>query len=75
MITKIRLSRTGTKNKPRWRVVVQSKGTKRDGKTLKILGFYEPRKENPVVKINRERLMSWREKGALVSPAVEKLLE
>ncbi len=74
MRTKIRLSRVGAKNQPRWRVVVQDKSVKRDGKVIETLGLYHPKKENSEIKINQERYQFWVNRGAEVSSVVKKLL-
>lgn len=66
MITKIRLARGGKKGKPYYRLVVQCKNLKRDGKVIELLGSID--------KFNRERLKWWLEHGAQLTPAAKKLL-
>lgn len=73
-MVKIRLSRTGTKNKPSYRIVVANERSKRNGKTLAILGFYNPKTSPPTIKINKVLLNHWLEKGAQLTPAVKKLI-
>lgn len=39
---KIRLKRTGRKGKPFYKIVLMENLSKRDGKSIKELGFYDP---------------------------------
>lgn len=39
---KIRLKRTGRKNLPSYQIVLMDSKTKRDGKIIKLLGYYSP---------------------------------
>lgn len=62
---KIRLKREGVKNKPFYRIVV--------GKSLDVLGFYNPIKK--ILKVDRKKVSDWIAQGAQVTPTVKKLLE
>jgi small subunit ribosomal protein S16 len=74
MSVTIRLSRTGRKHRPSFRVVAANTRDKRDGKPIEILGHYNP-SETPVkLELDKEKIEAWRGKGALVSEAVEQLL-
>lgn len=75
MSVKIRLSRVGSKNKPSYRVVVTPTRSKRDGKVIEIIGFYNPLPRPPQVKVNQERLKYWLSCGAQVTSAVKKILK
>ena len=70
---KIRLSRGGVKNKPFYRIVAIEKSRKRGGRPLDIIGFWNPQKGD--LKIDKDKLKSWLEKGAKKTAAVDKLLE
>lgn len=75
MAVKIRLQRMGRKNKPFYRIVVADCATKRDGKAIARLGFYDP-KEKPVrIKIDKKELERWISLGAQPTEAIRKLLE
>jgi len=68
----IRLTRTGKKNQPSYRVVVTEKTNPVKGKFLEILGHYTPRlKQNS---LDVERVKYWISKGAQVSDTVHNLL-
>jgi len=70
---KIRLSKTGAKNSPSYRVVAIDSKKKNEGLYLEVLGQYDPVKKHSVV--DKEKLEKWVNLGAQVSPAVKKLIE
>jgi len=76
MSVKIRLTKTGKKHQVSFRIVAQDTRTKRDGKFLEILGFYNPQIPSPQnLKVKKGRLIFWLSKGAKPTEAVNKLLE
>ena len=68
----IRLMRTGKKNRPFFRVVVQESKKKSNGVVLDLLGTFDPIKTGPA-KIDREKMNKWIAQGAKVSPTVKSL--
>jgi small subunit ribosomal protein S16 len=71
----IRLTKTGRKNFASFRIVVANTRSKRNGVFLDTLGTYDP-SHNPVVyKLDKEKLDSWKAKGAFVTEAVKKLVD
>lgn len=70
----IRLTRLGTKKKPFYRIVVLEKSTARDGRSLEILGTYNPLLTPAHIEINAERVQYWQSKGAQPSETVANLL-
>lgn len=74
-MVKIRLYKTGAKKRPSYRIVAIESQNKRNGKTLDIIGFYDPKTKPATVKIDQKRLDKWVEKGAQLTPAVKKLLK
>jgi len=74
-MVKIRLARTGAKNRISYRIVACEARSKRNGKTLAILGSYDPKTEPATIKINQELLNAWLKKGAQLTPAVKKLMK
>ena len=75
MSVKIRLTRTGTKKRPYYRMVVVDSRKKRDGSYIENLGVYHPlEKEENEVKLNEERIKEWLSKGARPSHTVKVLL-
>ncbi len=76
MSVRIRLTRTGRKNDPSWRIAVFDSRTRRDGLYLENLGTYDPGEKKPEakVKLDVERYNHWLSKGALPSDPVARLL-
>jgi len=70
----IRLSRTGKKNQPSYRVIVSEKTKDPWGTYLEILGYYNPRKAAEIFSLKEERLKYWISKGAKLSATVNNLL-
>lgn len=70
----IRLTRLGTKKKPFYRIVVLEKSTARDGRSLEILGTYNPLHNPAQIELNAERVEYWQSKGAKPSETVANLL-
>jgi small subunit ribosomal protein S16 len=76
MAVRIRLTRTGRKNLPQWRVAVFDSRTRRDGKFLEMLGLYLPHeKPEKKFRLDVDRYKHWLSMGALPSPAVDRLLK
>lgn len=70
----IRLTRLGSKKKPFYRIVVLEKSTARDGRSLEILGTYNPLHSPAQIELNAERIQYWQSKGAKPSDTVANLL-
>lgn len=73
----IRLARGGAKNRPFYNVVVADSRTRRDGRFIERLGFYDPvaREGQEALRINAERIAYWQGQGAQLSNAVAKLVK
>ncbi len=74
MSVKIRLQQTGSRNRRSFRIVAVDEHKKRDGAVIEYLGFVNPLVKPVKVEIEKERLTYWKQNGAQVSLAVEKLL-
>ena len=74
MAVRIRLTRVGATKRPSYRVVAIDSRRPRDGRSLEILGFYDPLTDPATVRIDAERLNAWIAKGALPSQTVGKLM-
>lgn len=70
----IRLARVGARKKPYYRVVVIDKERARNGRSVEVVGTYNPRTSPATIELKRERIEYWRSKGAQMSPTVAKLL-
>lgn len=74
MAVRIRLTRVGATKRPSYRVVAIDSRKPRDGRSLEILGFYDPLTDPATVQIDAERLNAWIAKGAKPSDTVGKLM-
>lgn len=72
---RIRLARTGAKKKASYRIVVMDREKARDGRSVEVLGHYNPRREPPELVINRERANYWISRGAQPSETVQSFLK
>jgi small subunit ribosomal protein S16 len=77
MSVKIRLKKASDTAKKRFhfRIIVCTHTKARDGRSLDELGFYNPSKNPPSVKINREKLDFWLKRGATASDTLKSLLK
>lgn len=75
MSVTVRLARFGKRNAPSYKIVVAKTRGKRNGKFLDILGYFNPSKTPAEFEIDKEKYTEWRNKGALTTTAVEKLIE
>ncbi|NPV52154.1 MAG: 30S ribosomal protein S16 [Firmicutes bacterium] len=74
MATTIRLTRTGAKKQPSYRVVVADSRYPRDGRHIEIIGYYNPTREPVDLKIDEEKALKWLRQGARPSDTVKYLL-
>lgn len=74
MAVVMRLTRTGAKKSPSYRVVVADSRRARDGRFIDIVGTYEPLKAEDQVHLNVEKAQDWLKKGAQPSDTVKDLL-
>ena len=75
MAVKIRLTRTGKKKQPSYRVVVADSRSPRDGRYIEQIGRYHPLLDPSEIVIDNDRAAYWLSVGAQPSDAVRKLLE
>ena len=70
----IRLARMGARKKPHYRVIVIEKERARNGRSLEVVGTYNPRTNPASVELKRERIDYWVSKGAQMSERVSKIV-
>ncbi len=75
MAVKIRLRRMGARNNPFYRVVVADSRSPRDGRFIEELGYYDPKSQPAVIKIDKEKAAEWIKKGAQPTDTVKRLLK
>ncbi len=71
---RIRLTRTGKKHQPTYRIVVAEHTRPIKGKFVEILGYYIPTQKPKVLEVNTERAKYWISQGAQASDTVHNLL-
>ena len=70
---KIRLKRLGAKKAPSYRIIVINSTTKREGKPIQELGYYNPKTK--VMKLDKAAAESWISKGAQPTDTVAYLIK
>ncbi len=74
-MVKIRLRRMGAKKKPFYRIVVADSRYPRDGRFIEEIGYYNPLKETPEIKVDLEKVKDWMSKGAQPTDTVRAILK
>ena len=69
----IRLSRTGAKNNPKYRVAVADSRKPLGGRFIEIIGHYDPVSKDKKAVIDKSKYESWLKKGAKPSGRVRSL--
>jgi len=75
MSVKIRMTRMGANRDSSFRVVATDSRAPRDGKSLEILGWYDPKREGTNFSLKLDRIDYWKGKGAQLSPTVASLVK
>ena len=75
MALKLRLTRMGSKKKPFYRIVAVNSESRRDGRALDYVGYYNPMTKPADIKIDQEKIRIWMERGAYPSDTVRSLLK
>lgn len=73
-MVKIRLRRTGAKNRPSYRLVIADSKAPRDGAFINIIGHYNPLTDPATIVVNEEEALKWLKNGAQPTATVARLL-
>ena len=73
MAVKMRLTRTGAKKAPTYRVIVADSRSPRDGRFIEEIGYFNPRSDE--LKIDAEKAQTWIKNGAQPTDTVRALLK
>jgi small subunit ribosomal protein S16 len=65
----------GAKKKPFYRIIVTEKRSKRDGRFVESIGYYDPCRNPADVKLDQERVKYWLERGAQPSDTVRSIIK
>jgi small subunit ribosomal protein S16 len=69
----IRLARVGARKQPHYRIVVIEKDRARNGRSVEVVGTYNPRTHPASLLLKRDRIDYWVGNGAQMSDRVGKL--
>ncbi|MGD0230484.1 MAG: 30S ribosomal protein S16 [Syntrophorhabdales bacterium] len=75
MAVKFRLTRRGSKKRPYYRIVVADERYPRDGRFIEMVGTYNVLQEPFEVRLDKEKIAAWYEKGARPTKTVEELFK
>ena len=75
MAVKIKLTRLGKIRNPQYRISVADARTRRDGRSIEVIGRYHPKEDPSLIEINSERAQYWLSVGAQPTEPVLKLLK
>jgi len=70
---KIRLKRLGAKKQPSYRIIVINSTTKREGRPIQELGYYNPKTKE--MKFDKASALEWISKGAQPTERVQYLIK
>lgn len=75
MAVVIRLTKTGRKGESKYRIIVKEKRSRRDGRPIESLGWFEKTEKGTKKEINKERYDYWISQGAKPTNAIINLLK
>ena len=73
MSVKVRLTRSGSKKHPFYRVVAINSDSRRDGRPLEYLGYYNPNISPAKIELDKEKINKWLGHGAEMTDTVRSL--
>lgn len=71
----IRMQRMGSKKRPFYRIVVQDKRKRKEGRAIDFVGRYNPTAKPKLIELDRDKIAGWVQKGAQLSETVQRLLK
>ena len=71
----IRFTKTGKRGERKYRLVVAEKRSKRDGKPVDSLGFYEKTTQTIRKEFNTDKIKYWVSQGAKITPSAKAVIE
>lgn len=75
MAVKLKLTRMGSKKHPFYRIVAATDETRRDGRPLEFLGYYNPMTNPAEIRIDSAKVKNWLDRGAIPTDTVNSLLK
>ena len=74
MAVKLRLRRMGAKKRAFYRIVAADSRAPRDGRFIEEIGYYNPIEVPAVVKIDKDKALTWLGNGAIPTDTVRNIL-
>lgn len=74
-MVKLKLTRMGSKKRPFYRIVAANDETRRDGRPLEFLGYYNPMKDPAEVRLDTAKIKEWLSRGAKPTDTVNSILK
>lgn len=71
----IRFTKTGKRGERKYRLVVTEKRSKRDGKPVDSLGFYQKTTKTVYREFDADKIKYWVSQGAQITPSVKAVIE
>jgi len=65
----------GSKKRPFYRIVAMNSATRRDGRALEYVGYYNPMVEPADIKVDMDKVKKWVDRGAKPSGTVNSLIK
>lgn len=75
MAVALRLMRLGKKHRPFYRIIAIDKRKKRNSRYIESVGSYNPLSEPAHIEMDWVRFEDWKQKGAVISEGLFKLLK
>ncbi|GFH62237.1 MAG: 30S ribosomal protein S16 [Candidatus Desulfovibrio kirbyi] len=75
MAVKLKLTRLGSKKHPFYRVVAANDETRRDGRPLEFLGYYNPMVNPADITLDTDKINQWLTRGAEPTDTVRSLIK
>ena len=75
MSVKVRMTRSGSKKRPFYRIVAINSDSRRDGRPQEYQGYNPPNTNPGTLSLDNEKLQAWIGKGAELSDTVRTLLK
>lgn len=72
---RIRLRRVGAKKFPSYRIVIADSKSPRNGAFLEVIGIYDPMKNPPEIRLDKEKANAYILQGAQPSEPVARILK
>lgn len=74
-MVRLRFTKTGRKNRESYRLVAEHKTTRRDGRGITFLGYYDPYAKDNKLLIQEDDIYTWLKRGAVPTETVKNIFK